>query len=484
MNLLKLVFALFFLPPISSSATPQVYLDYKTYYTPDNEPFIETLLQFISPSFKFKANKNGHLVSSVEITQIFKIGDSIAFVDKYIVNSPEMKDSTIEDYFDIKRYQLDEFIYNIEIIITDLNNNETVSGSQTVQINKLNKSKIEFSDFEFIQSANKTDEKNNFVKNNLLILPYLSNYFPPELNKIATYFEVYNTNLILGNNEKFMLTVEIEDYKTEQKIEGFFKVKKYNTGKVVPIISYLPIDNLPSGDYNMVINLIDKNNIMFQSEKIYFQRRGSVEKTNAISLESIDIDNSFTNTIVKDSIPYYLNSLLPIAARYDSKSIVALLKSSDTLKMQQYFHSFWVQTNSVEPFEAWLKYKVQVQKCENLFKSWIKHGFETDRGRVFLQYGAPNQIADETHNSSSLPYQIWHYYRIGKRSNVRFVFYNPDIVTNDFPLLHSDMQGELQNSRWQEIIHGQRGWDQGTPNATGLEKDQQYGGQSGRNYNN
>lgn len=484
MNIYKLIIGLLIMLPTLATAKPQVYLDYKTYYTPDNKPYIETLLQFISPSFKFTANESGHLTSSVEITQIFKIGDSIAFVDKYIVNSPEMKDSTIEDYFDIKRYQLDEFLYQIEIVIKDLNNDEVVSGTQMVEIKKMTNSRIHFSDFEFIQSANKTTEQNSFVKNNLFILPYLSNYFPPELNKLATYYEVYNTNLIFGDNEKFMLTAEIEDYKSGQKLEGFFKVKKYTTGKIVPIITVLPIEELPSGDYNMVVTLIDKNNIVFKTEKIYFQRRSNIEKQTTVSLESIDIDNSFTNSIGKDSIPFYLNSLLPIAARYDSKTIVSLLKSKDTIKMQQYFHSFWVQTNSVEPFEAWRKYKIQVTKCENLFKSWIKHGYETDRGRVFLQYGAPNQIADETHNSSSLPYQIWHYYRVGKRSNVRFVFYNPDIVTNDFPLLHSDMVGELQNSRWQEVLHGQRGWNQGTPNASGIEKDQQYGGQSGRNYNN
>ena len=84
MNLLKLVFGLMLLIPAVATAKPQVYLDYKTYYTPDNKPYIETLLQFVSPSLKFLANKNGDLVSSLEITQIFKIGDSVVFIDKYI----------------------------------------------------------------------------------------------------------------------------------------------------------------------------------------------------------------------------------------------------------------------------------------------------------------------------------------------------------------------------------------------------------------
>jgi len=484
MNYLKLIFIFSVLSSSVVSAKPQIYLDYKTFYTPDNKPYIETLLQFISPSFKFLANKNGNLVSSVEITQLFKIGDSVVFIDKYRINSPEMKDSTIEDYFDIKRYQLNEGIYTFEIIITDLNNNETVSGQQSVEVRNITNSKISFSSIELIQSITKTDKKNDFVKNGYFILPYLTNYFPPELTKIATYFEAYNTNHILGENEKFMLTTEIENYKTGKIIDGFFKVKKYVTGKVIPIASFLPINNLPSGDYNLVIKLIDKNNITFKTEKLFFQRRNNINTTAQISLESIDIDKSFTSTISWDSIPYYLNSLMPISARYDSKSILTLLNSEDTLKMQEYFHSFWVQTDPIQPFEAWLKYKKQVLKCQILFGTWIKKGFESDRGRVFLQYGAPNQIQDETHNSSSLPYQIWHYYRVGKRSNVRFVFYSKDITTNDFTLLHSDMLGELQNNNWQEVIHTIRGSKPPNQNVNPEDKDKQYGGQSGRYYNN
>jgi hypothetical protein len=31
---------------------------------------------------------------------------------------------------------------------------------------------------------------------------------------------------------------------------------------------------------------------------------------------------------------------------------------------------------------------------------------------------------------------------------VRFVFYNPDLVTNDFQLLHSNAIGEVSNYQW------------------------------------
>ncbi len=62
-------------------------------------------------------------------------------------------------------------------------------------------------------------------------------------------------------------------------------------------------------------------------------------------------------------------------------------------------------------------------------------------------------MIDRPNEPSAYPYQIWQYYRIGQRSNIRFIFYNPDLVTNDYPLLHSEMQGELQNYRWEHDLH-------------------------------
>jgi hypothetical protein len=34
------------------------------------------------------------------------------------------------------------------------------------------------------------------------------------------------------------------------------------------------------------------------------------------------------------------------------------------------------------------------------------------------------------------------------QSNRKFVFYNPDLVTNDFELLHSDVTGEYSDYNW------------------------------------
>jgi len=446
------IFCLLISTSIVCNAKPQVFFNYKIYYTPDHQPYISTLLQFSSGTFKYKGDVGG-LLANVEITQIFRSNDSIVFIDKYMLTSPLMADSTVEDFYDAQRYGLAPGIYNYELIIKDLISGDEVSGEQAILIEVFESSKIQFSDIEFIEDAYKTDQQNNFVKNGFFTLPYLTNYFPPEINKIAFYFEVYNTDKILGVGEEYMLTYSINDFVTGKPYEGIFKFNKTTTQPITPIIAYLPIETLPSGEFNLQINLINKNSDTVYTEDVYFQRRNYVTEADYTSLENVQIDKSFETQITRDSIVYFLASILPISPGYEYETVRKMLKETDTTLMQKYFYAFWAKTSPTRPYEAWSKYKAQVYYCERNFGTQIKAGFETDRGRTFLKYGPPDQVIDRPNEPSAYPYQIWQYYRIGQRSNIRFVFYNPDLVTNDYPMLHSEMQGELQNYRWEHDLH-------------------------------
>jgi GWxTD domain-containing protein len=120
--------------------------------------------------------------------------------------------------------------------------------------------------------------------------------------------------------------------------------------------------------------------------------------------------------------------------------------------MKRFFYSFWAN-RSVDPEAAWAAYRAEVIKVNRLFGCRVLKGYETDRGRVFLQYGPPNTMMDRFNDMGTLPYTIWHYYRAGKFTNRRFIFYQPDRVTNCFPMLHSEVPGELNNPQWNMQLH-------------------------------
>lgn len=113
---------------------------------------------------------------------------------------------------------------------------------------------------------------------------------------------------------------------------------------------------------------------------------------------------------------------MPISPGYEYETIRIMLKGTDTTLMAKYFYQYWVTTSPILPYEAWMRYRAQVYYCERNFGTQIKTGYETDRGRIYLKYGAPDAMIDRPNEPSAYPYQIWQYYRIGQRSNIRFVF--------------------------------------------------------------
>ena len=107
----------------------------------------------------------------------------------------------------------------------------------------------------------------------------------------------------------------------------------------------------------------------------------------------------------------------------------------------------------MSPQIEWENYYAQVKRVNNSFSAIRIKGYETDRGRVFLKYGAPDRIVQNHNEPGAYPYEIWHYYTLEKQRNKKFVFMTRDIATNDFQLIHSDAIGELNNSRWTSEIY-------------------------------
>ena len=102
----------------------------------------------------------------------------------------------------------------------------------------------------------------------------------------------------------------------------------------------------------------------------------------------------------------------------------------------------------------------QVKIAQEKFGNKKVRGYNTDRGRVYLQYGPPDQRSESASDASAHPYEIWQYYKlINKANNIpqtnkMFVFYSPHFTGYDFKLLHSNVIGEIQDMDWQSKIKG------------------------------
>ena len=219
---------------------------------------------------------------------------------------------------------------------------------------------------------------------------------------------------------------------------------------VLPIIQKLDITGLETGAYRMEISLEIEGATPIQ-ETYAFDRTNDL--FNPVSIDNVVLDPYFQLSVTDDSLRFYTESLLPITKLNEQSNLLKLVKENDPTKLRKYIQSYWLLTvGKSKAYESWVNYKSQVMLVQRLYKTNIMRGYQTDRGRVFLQYGPPSAVAIRETSPSEYPYEIWQYDKIKNFSNKRFVFYNPDLVNNNYRLLHSDMVGELKNYKWQSIL--------------------------------
>lgn len=468
------VFFIFFISTIlygQVNKSLKVLTDYNCFYDPELGEYIELKFQFIS-------NKTNNLHDTMRFQSRYKVcidifKDSIRVLkDIYTIQSPKFQDSISDDLFDVKRYPIKPGNYLLKLTISDLNLNQTpLTLNQKILIPDFH-STISISDIQVCENIQETSKINMFSRSGYVLFPRLINYYSSECRFLPTYIELYNPK---NDSTRCILKTAIYSVEKKSEIAELTSKNEVFVYDVTPIVNNIDISLLPTGSYKLIYSLT-RDSINYRSVSYYFDRTNN--QLDFLSLENIILDPIFQSSIPKDSLEYFLLSITPISNPMEIPIINKLVKEKDSDKMRKYLQSFWVTTSGrLHAAESWIKYKEQVKIVENSYRTAIFKGYESDRGRVYLKYGAPTAIAVRETSPSEYPYEIWQYDKIKQFSNKRFVFYNPDLVNNHYQLLHSDMQGELKNYRWQQIITKRNSTNQNIDDPNDGNVDH-YGGES------
>ncbi len=433
----------------------QALFSYKTFYSPESGPFIETYLSVNAGSVMYSLTKNGTYQGTLQIEVKYSNASGIKHSDKYNLLSPEVKDTAnIKfSFLDQQRIQLPNGEYKLEMTITDKNlPDKPYNLSQMVKLEYYNNIAA-VSDIEFLDSFSKSETASMLTKSGYDLVPFADNFFATQATSIKFYAEIYNTDKILGA-APYLVSYYIESAESKKAVESLQGFSRQNPEKVNGILREIPIATLPSGNYNLVVEVKNQQNEVIAVNSVFFQRSNVVEMADDATFRDRDITNTFASFITnKDSLIEYISCLQPIANPLEQTFLNNQLKLADVSMMQRFFYDFWVNRSPINPEQTWRTYYTEVIKVKQEFGTRIIPGYATERGRVYLKYGSPNTRSKNYTEPSAYPYEIWHYYRLDNQTNRKFVFYNPDLVTNDFILLHSDAKGEPYNNQWEMVLH-------------------------------
>jgi GWxTD domain-containing protein len=249
-------------------------------------------------------------------------------------------------------------------------------------------------------------------------------------------------------------------------LNEYVRIKRESSKPVTVLLTEFDITQLPSGNYNLVVSLRDKENKIVIQNATFFQRSNPGANSPALDLASVNLTNTFADRISDaDTLREYIRSMLPVSTEIESIFINAQVETASVEVLKQFFLNFWQTRNEQNPEKAWEDYKFEVRKVNMAYSTQVKKGYNTDMGRVYLQYGPPNTITDVPFDAggmlseASVPYQIWHYYSLNsnRERNRKFVFIASELRVKDYTLAHSDATGEIQNYNWQNQLVRQLG---------------------------
>ncbi|GAB4280473.1 MAG: hypothetical protein Kow0068_04670 [Marinilabiliales bacterium] len=491
MKLFNLLIVIFLILTLQLNAQDKKKLNsifsYAKYYSEETGPYVETHLSVFGKSANFVINDNGKYQASIEVTMIFKKNEEVVTFSKNNLLSPEINDTseTYPNFIDIQRFSLPNGIYNFELSIKDNNSdNKPYKYFDIIQV-YFDTDTISSSTIQFVESYKVSENVSTLTRNGFDIVPYISNFFPTNMSSLKFYCEIYNSNKIKNSNGDLLVKYYIQDFNTKKTLNDFSRYKKIKAGNINVILAEFSIDQLPTGNYTLNIDVVNNENKVLLQQNAFFQRAN--KKLDAIYKDptiAISNDSTFAMTINEtDSLNECLKCLIPIADMKELDYIKNLLSKNDVPLMQHFLYNFWLKRNSSNPEAAWNYYQKQVEMVNNLYSDKVYKGYETDRGRIYLKYGAPNNVITSKHEPTAYPYEIWHYYKVGEgveqQTNVKFVFYNPDLVGN-YQLLHSTAKGEVYDPQWERRLSKRNNT---LYNFDATNSDPQYGSHAEENFN-
>ena len=434
------------------------YISYATFDVPEENasPYVETYITFDKSSLEYVKGTNGEFSATVNIMVMFKQGESVKNFGKYSLSSPSVADTAnISGFFmDMQRYSLDNGTYTLEVTLEDENNKSSSPFKVEDQLIVDFPETFAISSILGLESYSKATSESSTSKHGYNLIPMIMPFYPENANKLTFYAEIYNAKKQLGEDEKYLLNTFICAFETGTKLTNYYFTKRMTAKDIDVIINSLDITNLPSGNYYLVLEARDRNNEIIGLNRYFFQRSNPYYQIDNSILSCINPDVVFTGRINNlDSIREYIKTVIPISTLVEKEYAGELLKTNDITTMQQFFYTFWSSRNKLDPEQAWKDYYAQVLRVNASFKTVNGPGYESDRGVVFLKYGAPDRIVQSYNEPGAYPYEIWHYYQLGTQRNKKFVFMTLDLATNDFQLIHSDAVGEINNFRWTTEIY-------------------------------
>lgn len=353
-----------------------------------------------------------------------------------------------EDLIGVIGFKLPFGKYALTATVTDnYGRGEVKTISDNLDLSSLSLADVSISDVQLCSKIIKegADKNSIYYKNSLEIVPNPKSIYGVNLPVLYYYSEFYNNTDAEINNLVFKRVVE----QNGGYFDLFEEEVSLTSGAIVKA-GLINLSDLKSGRYTLNLILLNsKDSVLTSSSKNFFVYNPQNALTDNFNESKQSYIKSEFGILNEEECDYLFEVSTYIAAESEKSLYESLIELNSK---RQFLYEFWKKRDAepeTELNEYYEKYKSLVEYVNSNFGHRHKKGYKTDRGRVTLLYGIPDQIDTRSNEADLKPYEIWAYSSL--EGGVSFIF-GDTMGISEFELLHSNKRGEVTDTNWQNRL--------------------------------
>jgi len=431
--------------------------DHAIFRTQQDKALIELYYSIFRDYLKFVLEDSVFKASFSFKAEIWQ-GDSL--VAQNLWKNINTVDSLAEIGTNQKLYGVGYFVlapgeYKYKVELADLNSQYSKIIENNFIIEQFSQNKIDMSDLQLASKISPSTEKNRFYKNGYVVIPNTDRFYGTGLPMLMIYAEVYN---LKKENEPDTAKYSI-NYKLygsdNQMIRSFPNKIRVKPGNSAVEVSGMNIISFRSGTYFIEINVTDlfTKETVSKKKKFFVFRQGdmAIADSTADKLQKLKLSAAYEriyNNMTEDEIDDEFGAATYLATKEEKK----IFKKLDQSGKQSFLIEFWKKRDRTPntPINEFRENYLAAKKAADERYSGFGKGWKTDRGRILLMYGEPDEYERHPYSSENKPYVIWKYFSI--QGGILFYFVDKRDFGN-YELVHSTARGELYDPEWQRWIN-------------------------------
>lgn len=281
-----------------------------------------------------------------------------------------------------EEFELPPGDYLIKVQANDLTSNKSINRKVELKMKDISEKSVVLSDILLLENI-VTDSSGNLVE----IIPKVQSNLPEKLEEFYVYFDLYDKNI----SQELTFHLQFFDKDEEVEMDSVFTIMN----EQIVSSHYIKIEKskLEKNRYNIVLKFKDgdKENERKKIVSFYWETTPQTAEDITLALRQMRY------ILEEDSLDKYIEA--------------------DLETQKEFFNRFWAERDpnpNSTVNELMDEYFGRVNLSNREFSTFAGNGWHTDRGRILIKFGHPDDVERHPFELNSNPYVVWRYYALRK----------------------------------------------------------------------